>query len=376
VFLILILLLRALIAPIYLICSVVLSYMAALGIGVIVFQLILGQALSWSVPGIAFIVLVAVGADYNMLLICGIRDESSQRGIPSGVVRTVASTGGVITSAGVIFAASMFGLLFGSINGMVQAGSIIGAGLLLDTFLVRTITVPALAVLVGRANWWPILWGRPRAREPIQAVEATPKDHETMPEAAILPDPPAVETDISGTNNPSRGAGTRCGNQQHFDRRTGRSALPVAQDNCVPPVADRTLTTPANPQTPTMQQLAQPRTQNAKVQVGTASTSARPRTVQAERVHTSAPLNPDPAQTVQDPAQTETTPVDVGFALELIDTGATTQSIETVIAVLAARLDGASINAAAKAAGTNNRTAQRIVEAAAEHRQRLLATVG
>src|SRR5581483_3740686 len=109
----------------------------------IVFQFILGQALSWSVPGIAFIVLVAVGADYNMLLICGIRDESSQRGIPSGVVRTVASTGGVITSAGVIFAASMFGLLFGSINGMVQAGSIIGAGLLVDTFLVRTITVPA-----------------------------------------------------------------------------------------------------------------------------------------------------------------------------------------------------------------------------------------
>jgi putative drug exporter of the RND superfamily len=102
----------------------------------------------------AFIVLVAVGADYNLLLISRIRDECPD-GIRSGVIRTVRSTGGVITSAGVIFAASMFGLLFGSISTMVQAGFIIGVGLLLDTFLVRTITVPALAVLVGRVNWWP-----------------------------------------------------------------------------------------------------------------------------------------------------------------------------------------------------------------------------
>jgi uncharacterized membrane protein YdfJ with MMPL/SSD domain len=67
----------------------------------------------------------------------------------------VGSTGGVITAAGVIFAASMFGMLFASISTLVQAGFIVGTGLLLDTFLVRTITVPAMAVLVGRANWWP-----------------------------------------------------------------------------------------------------------------------------------------------------------------------------------------------------------------------------
>jgi RND superfamily putative drug exporter len=190
VLLILIALLRALIAPLYLIASVVVSYMAALGIGVIVFQFILGRELSWSVPGITFIVLVAVGADYNMLLISGIRDESAQHGIPSGVIRTVGSTGGVITSAGVIFAASMFGLLFGSIAGMVQTGFIIGAGLLLDTFLVRTITVPALAVLVGRANWWPILWGRPRPHAPVEPAEPipTPQAHETTPELATTPD--------------------------------------------------------------------------------------------------------------------------------------------------------------------------------------------
>jgi RND superfamily putative drug exporter len=154
VLLILIALLRAVVAPIYLICSVIVSYLSALGIGVIAFQLIGGQPLAWSVPGMAFIVLVAVGADYNLLLISRIRDESPY-GVRSGVIRTVGSTGGVITSAGIIFAASMFGLLFSSISTMVEAGFIIGVGLLLDTFLVRTITVPALAVLVGQANWWP-----------------------------------------------------------------------------------------------------------------------------------------------------------------------------------------------------------------------------
>jgi putative drug exporter of the RND superfamily len=154
VFLILVALLRAIVAPLYLIASVVVSYLSALGIGVVVFQFGLHQDLTWSVPGLTFIVLVAMGADYNLLLISRLRDESPH-GIRSGVIRTVGSTGGVITAAGVIFAASMFGLLFASISTLVQSGFIIGTGLLLDTFLVRTVTVPAIAVLVGQANWWP-----------------------------------------------------------------------------------------------------------------------------------------------------------------------------------------------------------------------------
>ncbi|MEN3321588.1 MAG: putative drug exporter of the superfamily [Mycobacterium sp.] len=154
VLLILIVLLRAVVAPLYLIASVAISFLSALGIGVVVFQFILGQHLAWNVPGTAFIVLVAVGADYNLLLISRIRDEAS-RGMRTAVIRTVGATGGVITSAGIIFAASMFGLTFGSIAGMVQVGFIIGVGLLLDTFLVRTVTVPALAVIIGKANWWP-----------------------------------------------------------------------------------------------------------------------------------------------------------------------------------------------------------------------------
>jgi len=164
VFVILVLLLWAVLAPLYLVGTVILSYLSALGIGVIVFEFIGGQPLAWSVPALAFIILVAVGADYNMLLISRIRDESPH-GIRSGVIRTVGTTGGVITSAGLIFAASMFGLLFATLSTMVQVGFIMGVGLLLDTFLVRTITVPALAVQAGEGNGWPSKWRPSKQRE-------------------------------------------------------------------------------------------------------------------------------------------------------------------------------------------------------------------
>ncbi|HCA51678.1 MAG TPA: MMPL family RND transporter, partial [Mycobacterium sp.] len=168
---ILIVLLRALVAPLYLIVSVIVSYLSALGMGVVVFQFILGQELHWSVPGLTFIILVAVGADYNLLLISRIRDESPH-GIRSGVIRTVSQTGGVITAAGLIFAASMIGLQFSSITTLVQIGFIIATGILLDTFLVRTVTVPATAVLVGKANWWPSKWQPPVPVKPVGRGDA------------------------------------------------------------------------------------------------------------------------------------------------------------------------------------------------------------
>jgi RND superfamily putative drug exporter len=154
VLLTLILLLRAIVAPLYLVGSVVISYFAALGIGVLTFQYGFGQPLHWTVPPLAFVVLVAVGADYNLLFASRLRDESPHS-TRYGVIRTLASTGGVITAAGLIFAASMWGLLFSSIGTVVQGGFVIGAGILLDTFLVRTVLVPAMATLMGKANWWP-----------------------------------------------------------------------------------------------------------------------------------------------------------------------------------------------------------------------------
>jgi RND superfamily putative drug exporter len=164
VFLILALILRAVVAPIYLMLSVVLSFVSAMGLGVLFFQVILGEDIYWSVGGMAFLVLVAVGADYNLLLISRIRDEA-KLGVPSAVIKTVGATGGVITSAGLIFAASMLALTVSSLATVVQMGFIIGVGLLLDTFIVRTITVPAMAVLAGDKNWWP-------SKTPRQLLEA------------------------------------------------------------------------------------------------------------------------------------------------------------------------------------------------------------
>lgn len=172
VLLTLIALLRAIVAPLYLVATVVISYLSAVGIGVLVFQFLLGQHLHWSVPPLAFVVLVAVGADYNMLLVSRMRDESPHS-MRYGIIRTLSSTGGVITAAGLIFAASMCGLLFSSIGTVIQGGFVIGVGILLDTFLVRTITVPAIAALAGRANWWPsrMSVGRSlRRRPPSQAA--------------------------------------------------------------------------------------------------------------------------------------------------------------------------------------------------------------
>jgi hypothetical protein len=130
----------------------------------------------------------------------------------------------------------------------------------------------------------------------------------------------------------------------------------------------RTVTTPAGTPIPTSRSLGQVAAQSAKSHV-----KGPVRTI--GRVPTSASAEPDPAQIVQDSAQTDATEVDAEVASALIASGVTTQPVETVIAVLAASRDGASINAAAKASGINYRTAQRIVQAAAGHRQRQLAVV-
>ncbi|MCW1958739.1 MAG: RND family transporter, partial [Mycobacterium sp.] len=148
------LLLRALVAPLYLVGSVVISYFGAIGLGILTFQYGLQQPLHWTVPPLAFVLLVAVGADYNLLFASRLRGASPP-GARLGIVRTLASTGGVITAAGLIFAASMWGLMVSSIGTVVQGGFVIGAGILLDTFLVRTVLVPSIATLMGRANWWP-----------------------------------------------------------------------------------------------------------------------------------------------------------------------------------------------------------------------------
>lgn len=154
VLLILIVMLRSLVAPLFLVASVVFSYAASMGLGVLVWQKFLGHDLDWTVPGIAFVMLVAVGADYNLLLMKRIQEEAPD-GSPAGIGRALAVTGGVITAAGIIFAGSMFAMMTAEAVGLAQTGFVIGMGLLIDTFIVRTFIVPSMGILLGPAMWWP-----------------------------------------------------------------------------------------------------------------------------------------------------------------------------------------------------------------------------
>ena len=154
VLMILIVMLRSLVAPLFLVASVVFSYAASMGLGVLVWQKFLGHELDWTVPGIAFVMLVAVGADYNLLLMKRIQEEAPD-GSPAGIGRALAVTGGVITAAGIIFAGSMFAMMTAEAVGLAQTGFVIGMGLLIDTFIVRTFIVPSMGILLGPAMWWP-----------------------------------------------------------------------------------------------------------------------------------------------------------------------------------------------------------------------------
>jgi hypothetical protein len=161
-----------------------------------------------------------------------------------------------------------------------------------------------------------------------------------------------------------------------IDTTIGVSTMMLVALGDKPGRRTRTANVPAATQTPPMQQSARRRSRSATAEVMlVAPTDVRTRAVQDVPLQGSASIQPDPAQTVES-TQTEATQADAILASELIASGVTTQPVETVIAVLAARRQGASINAVAKASGINYRTAQRIVEGAAEHRQRQLVAVG
>jgi RND superfamily putative drug exporter len=162
VFLILVLLLRALVAPLYLLGSVVLSYGAAMGISALVWQDLLNQPIDFTTPLLAFVILVAVGADYNILLMSRVREES-RHATRDGIARAVGATGGVITSAGLIFAGTFVAMTTSPVVGLAETGSAVAVGLLLDTFVVRSLLVPGVAAMLGRHNWWPGDRNRPIA---------------------------------------------------------------------------------------------------------------------------------------------------------------------------------------------------------------------
>ena len=156
IFLVLALLLRSILAPVLLILTVVLSFGAALGISAFAFEHLFGFAgADPSFPLFAFVFLVALGIDYNIFLMTRIREESLKHGTREGISRGLTVTGGVITSAGLVLAATFAVLGVLPVVFLAELGFTVAVGVLIDTFLVRSVLVPALAADIGKKIWWP-----------------------------------------------------------------------------------------------------------------------------------------------------------------------------------------------------------------------------
>lgn len=156
VLLVLLILLRAVVAPLILVATTVLSAVAAIGIGSWVSLHVFGfPALDDNTPLFAFLFLVALGVDYTIFLVTRTREETVRHGTRSAIVRAVSATGGVITSAGIVLAAVFCVLGVLPLITLTQLGIIVGLGILLDTFVVRTVVIPALFTLIGPGIWWP-----------------------------------------------------------------------------------------------------------------------------------------------------------------------------------------------------------------------------
>lgn len=172
IFIVLMLMLRSIIAPLYLIGTVLLSFTFTLGLTNLVFKTLSDvQGLTWYVPFFAFVFLVALGIDYSIFLFGRIKEEVGNHGVREGVHVAVATTGAIITSAGIILSGTFAAAMTGEVMGLIELGFAVAVGVLIDVFVVRTMLDPALATLFGRWTWWP--GGVPKAQpKAVRAVEA------------------------------------------------------------------------------------------------------------------------------------------------------------------------------------------------------------
>jgi putative drug exporter of the RND superfamily len=154
IFIIMLVITRSVVAALVIVGTVLLSLGASFGLSVLVWQYLLGIKLHWMVLAMAIILLLAVGSDYNLLLISRFKEEI-HAGLKTGTIRAMAGSGSVVTAAGLVFAATMASFVFGPLRVMAQVGTTIALGLLFDTLIVRSFMTPSLATLLGRWFWWP-----------------------------------------------------------------------------------------------------------------------------------------------------------------------------------------------------------------------------
>ncbi|WP_166904676.1 RND family transporter [Mycobacterium sp. DL440] len=165
---------RSFVAALVIVGTVALSLGAAFGLSVLVWQHILGIELHWLVLAMSVIVLLAVGSDYNLLLVSRMKEEVGA-GINTGIIRAMGGTGKVVTTAGLVFAFTMLSMVVSDLRIIGQVGSTIGLGLLFDTLVVRAFMTPAIAALLGRWFWWP-LRVRQRPSSPVLGPVTVPAD--------------------------------------------------------------------------------------------------------------------------------------------------------------------------------------------------------
>jgi RND superfamily putative drug exporter len=154
IFIIMLILTRAVVAAAVIVGTVILSLGASFGISVLIWQHLIGIPLHWMVLPMAVIILLAVGADYNLLVVARLKEEI-HAGLHTGMIRTMGGSGSTVTAAGMVFGFTMMTMAVSDLTVMGQVGTTIGFGLLFDTFVIRSFMTPSIAALLGRWFWWP-----------------------------------------------------------------------------------------------------------------------------------------------------------------------------------------------------------------------------
>uniref|UniRef100_UPI0035F21CFC MmpL4 protein n=1 Tax=Mycolicibacterium smegmatis TaxID=1772 RepID=UPI0035F21CFC len=185
IFIIMLIITRAVVASAVIVGTVVISLGASFGLSVLIWQHIIGLELHWMVLAMAVIVLLAVGADYNLLLVSRIKEEI-HAGLNTGIIRSMGGTGSVVTSAGLVFAFTMMSMAVSELAVIAQVGTTIGLGLLFDTLVIRSFMTPSIAALMGKWFWWPqrvrqrplpAPWPQPVQRDPEDALNRVHHHH-------------------------------------------------------------------------------------------------------------------------------------------------------------------------------------------------------